>query len=135
MLTLQVMEVRMAKDMYRVYLNNEPWICDPENEVFVKDSRVELPFDLVDEERRHVASLQVVLIKGYPYYHDERLREFRRVGGPHIALTYEQFDLLDEKDQRLTIPTDEAFKKAMEKEAAFWKREAVRHADSDRGGA
>jgi hypothetical protein len=33
----------------------------------------------------------------------------------------------------LIIPTGDAFKKAMAKEMAFWRREKERHADSDRG--
>lgn len=72
-----------------------------------------------------------MVIKGYPYYRDERLREFLRVGGPNVALSYDQFDLLPEKDQKLSIPRGEAFRKAMAKERAYWKRKLDADADSD----
>ncbi|WP_156827199.1 hypothetical protein [Hyphomicrobium zavarzinii] len=122
-------------ELKRYYLNNEPWLTDDAMKVFQHEMErsKRLRAEELSVRGVHLASLKVVLIKGYPYYHDERLKEFRRVGGPHMVLTYQQFELLDEKDQRLIIPTGDAFKKAMAKERAFWRREKERHADSDRG--
>lgn len=125
----------MGKELHRVYLNNEPWIYDDDNKVFWKvgDASLGVPFELVEREGRHIASLLIVAIKGYPYYQDERLREFRRVGEPSFVLTYEQFNLLPEKDRRLTVPTGDAFRQVMKKEAAYWKRRRQQDADADGG--
>jgi hypothetical protein len=126
----------MVKQLSRDYLNNELWVCDEENKVFYKPANKEtkVSFEQVEREGRHLASLQITVIKGYPYYHDERLREFRRVGAPHVVLTYDQFDLLPEKDQKLSVPTGDAFMKVMAKEKAYWnRRQQDADADCTRG--
>jgi hypothetical protein len=124
----------MAKELRRVYLDNDPWLADEENRVFrdERDTPETIPFEDGPKRGFHYSSLRIVVIKGYPYYDDERLKQFRRVGEPSFVLTYDQFDLLPEGDRRLTIPRGEAFKKVMAKEKAYWKRR--RHdAEADKG--
>ena len=101
----------MGKETYSVYLDNEPWVYDPETKVFsrLEDRNTRVGVADVERQGMHVASLLIVAIRGYPYYHDERLREFRRVGEPTIILTYDQYDLLPEDGQRLSVPQGEAF--------------------------
>lgn len=125
----------MAKEYRRVYLDNAPWLADDGEAVFRSERDLDetVPFDDVARKGLHLASLRITVIKGYPYYHDERLKEFRRVGEPSFVLDYEQFDLLPEEDQRIAIPRGEEFTKVMAKEKAYWKRRRDREADGDRG--
>ncbi len=96
----------MAMELRRVYLDNVPWLADDGNCMFLneRDASEAIPFDDVSKRGFHLASLRIVVIKGYPYYDDERLKEFRRVGEPSFVLSYDQFDLLSEALQRLTLP-------------------------------
>ena len=118
-----------------VYLDNEKWLFDARDKGFSKFDGSKTKLGVGDVERLglHFAHLEIALIKGNPYYNDTRLREFRRVGEPAFVIAYDQFDLLPEKDQRLTFPTGEAFKKVMAKEMAYWKRRRHRDTDGDRG--
>lgn len=118
-----------------VYLDNEKWLFDGTDRDFCKfdGTKTRLAAGEVERSGLHFAHLEIAVIKGYPYYNDTRLREFRRVGEPAFVITYDQFDLLDEKDQQLTFPIGETFKKVMAKETAYWKRRRGREVDGDRG--
>lgn len=124
----------MAKELRRIYLDNVPWLADDGESLFRSehDPDETLPFEDVQRRGIHLASLRIVVIKGYPYYDDERLKQFRRVGEPTFILEYDQFDLLPEEDQQVTIPRGDEFRKVMAKEKAYWNR--LRARDSDRGG-
>ena len=125
----------MGEQLSNVYLDNEPCLFDAERQVFLSvNFQVLLTMDEAALKGKHVANLEVVVIKGYPCYHDERLKEFRRVGEPTFVLDYEQFDLLPEEDRKVFIPRGDAFKKVMAKERRYWTRQQKRDADSDRGG-
>lgn len=119
-------------ELLRCYLDNELWHCDSQAQQFIHpdDSKSILSFALVENVGVHVANLKIVTIKGYPYYHDERLKEFRRVGRPTCILSYDQFDLIPEKDRTLTIPRGEEFRRVMAKEKGYWER---RQKDAERG--
>lgn len=126
----------MERELSNTYLDNEPCLFDAERRVFLSaDFKVLLTAGEAALQGKHVANLRIVVIKGYPCYHDERLKEFRRVGEPTFVLDYDQFDLLPQEDQKITIPRGESFKKVMAKEKAHWKRLRKRDADSERGGA
>lgn len=129
----------MPRQLVACYLDNELWHCDSVEEVFLgatpENTGKTLTFAEASSGGVHVSSFSIVLIKGYPYYHEERLREFRRVGNGAFVLGYEQFDLLPEKDRELVIPEGPAFRAAMAKEKAYWRRQQCRaeaDADSDR---
>ncbi|HEX2842059.1 hypothetical protein [Hyphomicrobium sp.] len=121
------------KNYTRAYLDNDLYLADAQDGVFVDPEKQAQVMTAEEAARigKHVSNLRIVVIKGYPYYDDERLKEFRRVGEPSFVLTYDQFDLLPERDQRLTIPRGEEFRKVMEKEASYWQRR--RNRDGDRG--
>lgn len=121
----------MEKEYRRVFLDNVPWLADDGAAVFRSEHNLveTVPFDDLSRNGLHLASLRITVIKGYPYYHDERLKEFRRVGEPSFVLDYEQFDLLPEEDQHITVPCGEEFRKVMAKEKAYWKRRRDRDGD------
>ena len=130
----------MLRQLVACYLDNELWHCDSVGEVFhgatSQNTGVTQTFEEVAGKGAHVSSFQIVLIKGYPYYHEERLRELRRVGNGAFILSYEQFDLLPEKDRKLGIPEGAALKAALVKEKAYWlrkERRAEADDDSERG--
>lgn len=79
----------------RVYINNKPYIPDPENQRFVslEDPSKTLSVDEVaDPSRYHVASFDVFDIDGTLYYNEERLKQFRQVGPPYAVISYDDFD-------------------------------------------
>lgn len=124
-----------------VFLDNEKWVYDARDQRFEKGDGSGIRLEMGDIQRRgyHLAHLEIALIRGYPYYHDVRLREFRRVGEPSFSLGYDQFDLLPEQNRVLKFPTGERFRNVMRKEAEYWRRrreasdsKARRHADKER---
>lgn len=125
----------MTNELRRVYLNNEPFLHDEDAKLFTHEMDRTRTLTEEDLERGggiHLASLRVVSVKGIAWYLDERLRELRRVAEPTTVLTYDQFDLLPERDQALSIPKGAAFKRAMKKEKAYRvEQQRLHDADSD----
>lgn len=126
----------MGNQLYNVYLDNEAWICDPDAKTFtgLVDRGRTLTFAEAEAKGLHLATLLIVTVKGYPYYYDERLKEMRRVGEPSFVLTFDQYDLIPERNRKMTVPTGEAFKRVMAKEKAFWQRSRSRESEMARVG-
>lgn len=69
-------------ELSRCYLDNELWHCDSQVQQFIHpdDSKNIISFAVVENIGAHVANLKIVTIKGYPYYHDERLKGSAALG-------------------------------------------------------
>lgn len=58
-------------ELKRYYLNNDPWLSDNDLQVFQdeRDSSRTLQFDDLAKQGLHMASLNIVVIKGLPILH------------------------------------------------------------------
>lgn len=81
-------------ELTRFYINNVPYLFDPERQTFTHESDRTATLtqdDVRDTSRYHVAQLEIVDISGTLYYHEPDWKQFRRVGPPYDTLSFDAF--------------------------------------------
>lgn len=118
-----------------IFVDNEVHLHDPEKGEFVKNDGNKLSLEDVERSGMHLAHYRIVEIQGKLFYMDERLKELRRVGNGSESMSFDDYDVLDSKGVRLTVPKGKRFKKLMKGERELLERMVGGDADNDRGGS
>lgn len=86
----------MPQPLQRLYVNNVPYIFDPDAGVFSPDDRARPKLTTAEIEktpgRYHVSSYSVWLLNGEAYYHNTRLKQFELIGVPCTTISYDAYD-------------------------------------------